>query len=111
MWFETPGTTKCRAQRKLHIGINVNSGKIVAYDLTNKDVDDASDVEPLLDQMNAASASLMAYGTAQPPADATPPAPCYFAASLNVSDPPIQVLVGYAPRAGQLKVTPCRPYG
>jgi hypothetical protein len=89
----------------LHIGINVNSGKIVAYDLTNKDV------EPLLDQLNAASASFMAYGTAQPPADATPPAPCYFSASLNVSDPPILVLVGYAPRAGQLKVTPCRPYG
>jgi hypothetical protein len=89
----------------LHIGINVNSGKIVAYDLTNKDV------EPLLDQLNAASASFMAYGTAQPPADAAPPAPCYFSASLNVSDPPILVLVGYAPRAGQLKVTPCRPYG
>ena len=57
--FEKHGTTKRRAWRKLHIGIDADSGEIVASDLTDKDVDDASHVEPLLDQLNAAPASFM----------------------------------------------------
>jgi hypothetical protein len=35
----------------LHIGLDANSGEIVAFDLTDKDVDDASHVEPLLEQL------------------------------------------------------------
>ena len=35
---------------KLYIGTNADSGEIVAFDLTDKNVDDASHVEPLLDQ-------------------------------------------------------------
>ncbi len=45
--FEKHGTAKRRARRKLHIGLDANSGEIVAFDLTDKDVDDASHVEPL----------------------------------------------------------------
>ena len=60
--FEKHGTTKRRAWRKLHIGIDADRGEIVASDLTDKDVDDASHVEPLLDQLNAAPASFMADG-------------------------------------------------
>ena len=60
--FEKHGTTKRRAWRKLHIGIDADSGEIVASDLTAKDVDDASQVEPLLKQLNAAPASFMADG-------------------------------------------------
>ena len=60
--FEKHGTTKRRAWRKLHIGIDADSGEIVASDLTHKDVDDASHVEPLLDQLNAAPASFMVDG-------------------------------------------------
>jgi Transposase DDE domain len=60
--FEKHGTTKRRSRRKLHIGIDGDSGEIVAFDLTNKDVDDASHVEALLDQLAEAPASFMADG-------------------------------------------------
>jgi hypothetical protein len=60
--FEKHGTTKRRAWRKLHIGIDAGNGEIVAFDLTNKDVDDASHVPPLLDQLTQAPASFMADG-------------------------------------------------
>ena len=60
--FEKHGTTKRRAWRKLHIGIDADSGEIVASDLTDKDVDDASHVEPLLEQLNEPPASFMADG-------------------------------------------------
>jgi hypothetical protein len=48
--FEKHGTTKRRAWRKLHIGIDAGNSEIVAFDLTDKDVDDASHVPTLLDQ-------------------------------------------------------------
>ncbi len=60
--FEKHGTVKRRAWRKLHIGIDVASGEIVAFDLTDKDVDDASHVPALLDQLTQAPASFMADG-------------------------------------------------
>jgi hypothetical protein len=46
---EKHGTKKRRSWRKLHIGFDAVSGRIVASILT--DVDDASQVEPLLDQI------------------------------------------------------------
>ncbi len=48
--FEKHGTAKRRSWRKLHIGIDADGGEIVAFDLTDKDVDDASNVETLLGQ-------------------------------------------------------------
>jgi len=60
--FEKHGTAKRRAWRKLHIGIDAGTGEIVAFDLTNKDVDDASHVETLLEQLDEAPASFMADG-------------------------------------------------
>jgi hypothetical protein len=60
--FEKHGTAKRRAWRKLHIGIDADSGEIAAFDLTDKDVDDASHVEPLLAQLADAPASFMADG-------------------------------------------------
>jgi len=60
--FEKHGTTKRRAWRKLHIGIDAGNGEIVAFDLTDKDVDDASHVPALLDQLTQAPASFMADG-------------------------------------------------
>jgi IS5 family transposase len=47
---------------KLHIGLDANSGEIVAFDLTDKHVDDASHVEPLLEQLVEAARSFMADG-------------------------------------------------
>jgi hypothetical protein len=60
--FEKHGTAKRRSWRKLHIGLDADSGEIVAFDLTDKDVDDASQVEPLLEQLADAPASFMADG-------------------------------------------------
>jgi hypothetical protein len=60
--FEKHGTTKRRAWRKLHIGIDAGNGEIVAIDLTDKDVDDASHVPTLLDQLTQDPASFMADG-------------------------------------------------
>jgi IS5 family transposase len=60
--FEKHGTAKRRAWRKLHIGIDAGAAEIVAFDLTNKDVDDASHVETLLEQLDEAPASFMADG-------------------------------------------------
>jgi hypothetical protein len=60
--LEKHGTAKRRAWRKLHIGIDADSGEIVAFDLSDKDVDDASHVSSLLDQLAQAPASFMADG-------------------------------------------------
>jgi hypothetical protein len=48
---EKHGTRKRRSWRKLHIGFDAVTGRIVASILTERDVDDASQVEPLLDQI------------------------------------------------------------
>jgi hypothetical protein len=42
---------KRRSWRKLHIGFDAVTGRIVASLLTDRAVDDASQVEPLLDQI------------------------------------------------------------
>ena len=59
---EKHGTAKRRAWRKLHVGIDADSGEILAFDLTDKDVDDASHVEPLLAQLSGAPDSFIADG-------------------------------------------------
>ena len=48
---EKHGTRKRRSWRKLHIGFDAVTGRIVAAILTDRDVDDASQVGPLLDQI------------------------------------------------------------
>jgi transposase len=40
-----------RGWRKLHLAVDAHSGQIVAATLTDQDVDDASQVDPLLDQI------------------------------------------------------------
>ena len=60
--FEKHGTSKRRSWRKLHVGIDADSDQIVAFDLTDKGVDEASHVEPLLDQLNDAPTSFMGDG-------------------------------------------------
>ena len=57
--FEKHGTAKRRSWPKLHIGIDADNGEIVAFDLTDKDVDDALHVAPLLDQLAGAPVSVM----------------------------------------------------
>ena len=60
--FEKHGTAKRRAWRKLHIGIDADNGEMLAFDLTDKHVDDASHVEPLLAQLSGAPDSFLADG-------------------------------------------------
>src|SRR3954449_11129294 len=48
---EKHGTSRRRSWRKLHIGFDAGTGRIVASILTDRDVDDASQVGPLLDRI------------------------------------------------------------
>jgi len=59
---EKHGTKRRRSWRKLHIGIDASTGEIVAATLTTKDVDDASEVGPLLEQVEGPVASFTADG-------------------------------------------------
>ena len=60
--IEKHGTHARRSWKKLHIGLDAETGEIVASALTDRDVDDASQVGPLLDQVAGAVASFMADG-------------------------------------------------
>ena len=59
---EKHGTKTRRSWRKLHISLDANTGQIVATALTTKDVNDGSQVGPLLDQVAASVASFTAGG-------------------------------------------------
>ena len=48
------GWTKRRTWRKLHMGVNEATGEVVAQTLTSHRIDDASQVVPLLDQVDEA---------------------------------------------------------
>ena len=59
---EKHGTKRRRSWRKLHLGVDARTGRIVAATLTDRDVDDASQVGPLLDQVEGSVASFTADG-------------------------------------------------
>ncbi|WP_152568700.1 IS5 family transposase [Microvirga sp. BSC39] len=59
---EKHGTHRRRSWRKLHIGVDASTGQILASELTPHDVDDGSQVEPLLDQITDPLASLIGDG-------------------------------------------------
>jgi hypothetical protein len=59
---EKHGTKTRRSWHKLHIGLDSDTGRILAATLTNHDVDDAAQVEPLLDQVPAPIASFIGDG-------------------------------------------------
>ena len=60
--IEKHGTKKRRAWRKLHLGVDANAGRIVAAGLTTSEVDDGSQVGPLLDQVTGPIASFTGDG-------------------------------------------------
>jgi hypothetical protein len=60
--IEKHGTRRRRSWRKLHIGVDAETGQILASELTASDVDDGSQVEPLLDQIAVPLASFIADG-------------------------------------------------
>jgi hypothetical protein len=59
---EKHGTRRRRSWRKLHIGVDAETGQILASELTTSDVDDGSQVGPLLDQITAPLASFIGDG-------------------------------------------------
>jgi len=59
---EKHGTKVRRSWRKLHLGLDAGTGQIIASVLTTKDVDDASQVGPLLDQAGDPVASFTGDG-------------------------------------------------
>jgi len=59
---EKHGTRRRRSWRKLHIGVDADTGQILAAELTNCDVDDGSQVEPLLGQITDPLASFIGDG-------------------------------------------------
>ena len=59
---EKHGTKMRRSWRTLHVGLDADTGQIVAAALTTRDVDDASQVGPLLDQVAAPVTSFTADG-------------------------------------------------
>jgi hypothetical protein len=60
--IEKHGTKARRSWRKLHIGMDAGTGEIVAAELTTNDVDDASRVGPLLDQVEGPVGSVTGDG-------------------------------------------------
>jgi hypothetical protein len=60
--LEKHGTATRRSWRMLHLGVDAGTGRIVASTLTPKEVDDASQVDPLLDQVAGSVASFTADG-------------------------------------------------
>ena len=60
--IEKHGTRRRRAWSKLHIGMDADTGRIVASELTPHDVDDGAQVGPLLDQVAGPLASFTGDG-------------------------------------------------
>src|SRR4051794_31288616 len=59
---EKHGAKRRRSWRKMHLGVDARTGRIVAATLTDRDEDDASQVGPLLDQVADPVASVTADG-------------------------------------------------
>ena len=60
--LEKHGTGTRRSWRKLHLGLDADTGQIVAASLTAKEVDDAAEVGPLLDQITGTVACFVGDG-------------------------------------------------
>lgn len=60
--IEKHGTKKRRSWRKLHIGVDADTGQIVAAEVTTNEVDDGSRVGPLLEQVMDPVASFTGDG-------------------------------------------------
>ena len=98
------GWTKRRTWRKLHVGVNEATGEVVAQTLTSHRIDDASQVAPLLTQVDDAVGAVGGDGAYDKQkvfnALATPP-----------SGPPIQPIIALRKDAkiqqhGNCKATP-----
>jgi hypothetical protein len=64
---EKHGARTRRSWRKLHIGLDADTGEIVASELIRNDIDEASRVGPLLDQITGPVASFTSNGACDTP--------------------------------------------
>jgi len=74
-WLEEKhGTKSRRGWRKLHLAVDADSGEIIAHSLTDQEVGDASQLEPLLDQIDHEIGQFTADGAydGDPSYDAVP---------------------------------------
>ena len=60
--IEKHGTRTRRSWRKLHLGMDADTGQVVAAVLTDRDADDGAQVGPLLDQVDGPIASFTGDG-------------------------------------------------
>ncbi len=60
--IEKHGTQKRRSWKKLHVGVDAQSGRIVATTLTDRAIHDAAQIDPLLDQVPGPLAALTGDG-------------------------------------------------
>src|SRR3954466_9818313 len=60
--IEKHGTKTRRSWKKLHLGVDADTGQIVASALTRRDVDDGAQTGPLLDQVTDQVASFAGDG-------------------------------------------------
>ena len=56
------GTKSRRGWRKMHLAVDADSGEIIAHSLTDQETGDASQLEPLLDQIDDEIGQLTADG-------------------------------------------------
>jgi Transposase DDE domain len=61
-WLVEKHGTKTRSWRKLHLGVDAETGQIVASALTSKDIDDGVLAGPLLDEVTGSLSSFTADG-------------------------------------------------
>jgi len=88
---EKHGAKTRRSWRKLHIGLDADTGQIVAAALTAKEVDDGAEVGPLLDQVSSSVSSFTADGAYDQEGVAAAVAERYPAAAIIV--PPRSTVV------------------
>jgi hypothetical protein len=60
--IEKHGTSRRQSWRKLHLGVDGDSGEIVAIELTRREIDDGSRAGALLDQLGDPLASFTGDG-------------------------------------------------
>jgi len=108
---EKHGTKTRRSWRKLHIGVDAITGQIVAAGLTTNDVDDGSQVGPLLDQMTEPVAERHSQAAIIVPVDCGPEQHCRNRADTARRAPAIHCRArahGLAESIGLQHACPCR---
>src|SRR3954464_1397454 len=83
---EKHGTRMRRSWRKLHLGRDAGTGQIVAATLTTRDVDDGSQVGPLLDQVDGPIASFTGDGAYDQDGVTASAADCAMPFAVSMAD-------------------------